>query len=69
MLPGEIAELSALRAHDIAGTSHVMVNELLVGDINKRGQENDAGSKKTETPERHNLDEEICNQGSCECLH
>jgi len=52
----EVSDLLGLLVHNIGGIVDVVVNELLVGLVDKRSEEEDTCGEKSHTPEWDDLD-------------
>ena len=57
VLLGGRAELSSLRVDKIAGLLELVVDELLVGGVDERGEEDDGGANHGQAPVRDDLDQ------------
>lgn len=64
MLLGNRAELSRLGADNLAGMLELGVDELLVGGVDERGEEDDGGGDDGQAPVGNNLDEVVRDEGS-----
>ena len=68
MLSGEVADLAGLLAYEVVGVVDVLVNELSVLDIDKRGEEEDGVEDESKTPKWEPLDEPVGEEGRDEAL-
>ena len=68
MLSGHIADLRGLIIDDVARVAEVVINELLVLNVDERGQEDDAVGDKSKTPQRDEFDEPVADEGGEEGL-
>lgn len=59
VLLGNGAELSGLGIDNLAGVLQLVVNELLVGSVDERGEKDDSGADDGETPVWDDLDEVV----------
>lgn len=59
LLRGELLDLRGLLVDDGGGVGDLLVDELLVGLVDQRGQEEDRGGDEGEAPEGHDLDEVV----------
>lgn len=64
MLAGQLLELRGLGIDDVGRLPQVVVNELLVGGVDERDEEEQSGADERETPVGHNLDEVVRDEGS-----
>lgn len=56
---GKILDLRSLLVDGSRSAAEVLVDELLVGDIDERSEEQDTVTDQGETPDWHELDEEV----------
>ena len=57
MEAGDLLDLFRLLVDDGGGTSHVVVNELLLADVDERYEEGYGCAGRAEAPEVYDLDE------------
>jgi len=65
---GEVTDLLRLLGDDLAGVVDVVVDEVLVGDVDERGEVDDSGEDEGESPGWRDLDEEVGQERSEEGL-
>ena len=68
VLRGKVTDLLGLLVDDLTGIVHVLVNNLLVGDVDEWSKVNDGREKKSQTPRGRDLDEEVGDKGGQESL-
>lgn len=68
LLSCDVAELAGLLIDDGTSVVEVVVNELLVLEVDKRSKVDDGGEDKRNSPGWSELDEEVCEKSSGECL-
>lgn len=68
VLRSELTDLLRLLADDLGGVVQVGVNELLVGDVDERGEVGDGGEEESKAPGGSDLDEEVRDEGGEEGL-
>lgn len=66
VLAGHAAQLLGLGVNHISSLSQVVVDQLLVGGVDQRGEEGDGGCDKSKTPVGNNLDQ-VVREESREC--
>jgi hypothetical protein len=64
VLLGNRAELGRLSANNLAGVLELGVNELLVGGVDERGEEDDRGGDDSQAPVGDDLDEVVRDESS-----
>ena len=68
VLLGDGPQLGGLGVDDVARLLQVAVDELLVGGVDERSEEDDGGGDQGEAPVRDNLDQEVGEEGTKESL-
>lgn len=68
MLTGELAHLLGLLTSDSGSLVELLVNELLVGLVDERAEEEEGDTNEGETPNWDNLDQVVGDEGSNESL-
>jgi hypothetical protein len=69
VLVGEALDLSCLLASDLTALLELSINDLLVLDVDERGEVGYEGGDQGQAPERNELDEEVGDQRSEESLY
>lgn len=69
MLAGEGLDLLGLIVDDLGGAGEVVIDELLVGLVDKGSKEEDGGGDKRQSPEWYNLDEVVREECGNESLY
>jgi hypothetical protein len=64
VLHGDRAELGRLSANNLAGVLELGVNELLVGGVDQRSEEDDRGGDDGQAPVGDDLDEVVRDESS-----
>lgn len=67
-MASQLTNLLCLLVCDIGCLGEIVINNLLVGLVDEWRNESDCGSKKSKTPKRNKLDQEVGNEGSEESL-
>lgn len=68
VVAGDLSHLLGLLVDDARGIVEVVVNELLVGLVDKRAEEQDRGRDKGKAPEGNHLNQEVGDEGTEEGL-
>lgn len=68
VVSGQIADLRGLLGDDLLGVGDVVVDEVLVGDVDERGEVDDGGGDESQAPVWGDLDEEVGEEGGEEGL-
>lgn len=69
LLRGEIFDLIRLLGGHLAGVFELSIDSILVLNVYKRAEVGNRGGDQSQAPERNELDEEVGDQRSKECLH
>lgn len=62
MLRGKVFDLSSLGADNVRSVIDLFVDKLLILNVDQRPEEDDAGTKETQSPKREDLDEVVGNE-------
>ena len=68
MVTGKLFDLFGLFAYGLLGIGEMMINELLVGLVNERGEEQDGGRNKCKAPQWNDLDQVVGEESADKCL-
>jgi hypothetical protein len=66
---GKLLNLLGLLVHNVGSMADVMINDLLIADVDQRGEEHNRSTNQAHPPEWHNLDQIVGEKSSNASLY